>query len=241
MKKTRIVLCDPGTYDREYYTMICRALAEKHQIDLEMKEYESCESLLFDMEEPGFLGLIDVLFLETDMPGLNGIHISNEARRLGYRGLIIFLTGSAEYYEEAFDANAFNYVRKGKEHLPRFENIFVNAAQAAHKVKKEYVIFNCAGEYCQIEIGDIKYFEIKDHIIEVHYKNKCFEFISTLGKIEAQLFGRGFQRIHRSFLVSLDYVTKMTYEEVTIKGGNKLPVGRTYCSTLKTAMDKWRQ
>lgn len=234
-------MCDHNEQERAYYTLLCRALGKKYQIDLELKEYNNCESLLFDMQDPGFSGLLDMLFLETDMPSLSGIYVANELRRLGYNGLIIFLTNSTEYYEDAFDAKAFNYIRKGKEHLGRFETIFINAADTAQKVRREYIIFNCAGEYRQIEIGYIQYFEIRDHIINVYYQNENFEFISSLAKIEAQLFGRGFQRIHRSILISLDYIQKISYDEVTLVSGKTLPVGRTYYSELKTAMDKWRQ
>ena len=241
MAKLRAVFCDYTDYDRGQYVAICKVLSERYNLNLEFKEYKSGETLIFDMENPGFLEMLDILFVETEMHGMSGVYVANKARRFGYKGLIIFLTNSTKYYEEAFDVGAFNYVLKGRENLKRFETVLAKALRAVKKVRGEYMILNCAGEYRQIEVGDIKYFEIHNHLIDVFYGKEHFEFVSTLGKIENQLLGRGFQRIHRSYLVSLDYVQRISYDEVTLRDGQKIPVGRTYGATLKLAMDAWRK
>lgn len=241
MKTVKIVVCDPHETERQYYIMLCRTLAEKHGLQIELKEYSHSKALLFDMGAPSFAEAVDVLFLETELSEIDGIHTATAARELGYTGIVLFLTHSTNHYEPAFDAEAFNYVRKGKEHILRFETVFLKTVQAAQTRQREHIVFSCAGEYRQIPIGDIQYFESRNHVIDVYYNKEHFEFVSSLTKLENQLFGRGFQRIHRSYLVSLDYIQKLSYDTVILESGTALPVGRKYYKTLKTTMDQWKQ
>lgn len=243
MEKIRIVVCDDDPNDQKYYMDLCRMLAEKHNIFLEMKAYSTGESLLFDLGEPSFLQSIDILQIEIDMADMDGIKVAKAARRMGYNGVIVFLTRSAtyEYYETAFDINATNYVRKGSEHLKRIEKVFVDTVNTAKKLRREYIILRCAGERRRIDIADIKYFEIMKYRIAAYYGDDYFEFISTMGKLESELLGRGFVRIHRAYMVSLDHVQSYTYNTVTLFDGSTLPVGRTYAASFKSAIEKWQQ
>lgn len=238
MKKLRIVVCDDNPQDLQNYSLLCRRLGEKYKIDLAIKDYTSGDSLLFDMENPQFFSKVDIIFLDIRMPGSDGIQVANEVRRLGYNGIIIFITVSDKHYEDAFDAKAFNYVRKGREFLARFEKIFLEAVKTAENAQQDIVIFSCCGEFRQILIKDISYFEIVKNIIVVHYNDDSFEFVSSLGKIEEQLYGHGFQRVHRSFLISLYYVQSYTYGELTMTDGTKIPVSRKYNQDLKEALNE---
>ena len=98
------------------------------------------------------------------------------------------------------------------------------------------MLFTGIGEYRNIAINDIKYFEVRGKIITVYYGSKSFEFISTIGKLENLLFAKGFLRVHRSFLVSLQHIKNFTYEEITLIDNTEIPVGRKYYSGLKEAM-----
>jgi len=108
--------------------------------------------------------------------------------------------------------------------------------EIASEKSNEYMLFTGIGEYRNIAINDIKYFEVRGKIITVYYGSKSFEFISTIGKLENLLFTKGFLRVHRSFLVSLQYIKTFTYEEITLIDHTVISVGRKYYSGLKDAM-----
>jgi len=63
-----------------------------------------------------------------------------------------------------------------------------------------------------------------------------FEFYSTLGKIEELLFGHGFMRIHRSFLVSLRHAASLASYTLTLYNGEQLPVAKGSYRQLKEKM-----
>lgn len=98
------------------------------------------------------------------------------------------------------------------------------------------MLFTGIGEYRNIAINDIKYFEVRGKIITVYYGSKSFEFISTIGKLENLLFTKGFIRVHRSFLVALQYIKTFAYDGLTLMDHKEIPVGRKYYGGLKEAM-----
>ncbi len=238
MKTIRIIVCDDSEHERDRCTELCRGLAEKHGINIELKTYNNGVDLLFDLENPKFYSVVDILFLDINMPGTNGVEVAREARKCGYKGIIIFITVSTSHYEKAFDVRAFNYITKGRTDDARFEEVFLNAVDAAKELRQEIIMLSGGGEYRQIPVQDLFYFEVVKRIITAYYQGDQFEFVSTFEKLENQLFDRGFMRIHRAYLVSLAHIKSIAYEEVTMTTGAVLPVGRKYYAGLKKALSE---
>lgn len=233
----KIVLCDDTPAERERYSAILHALAEKHKIKLNLCQYENGTNLLFDFEMHGYIA--DVIFLDINMPEMSGVEVAHELRRHKYINEIVFVTVSKniDHLLKAFDVKAINYIVKGETDEQRFEEIFLNAIESAKEKESEYIQYTAHGEKRYIAIDKIKYYEVKDRIINVYYENTKFEFYSTLEKVEKDLEFEGFVRIHRSFLIALDQVESTTKNSVTLRCGETLPVGRKYYANLKNNLE----
>lgn len=234
MKKLRVVLCDDYDEDLNYYESLMLKLAEQHKIDIEVKTYVNGDDIMFDVEDPDFLKVVDLMILDISMPGPDGIEVAEAARENGYLGLIVFLTVSRTHYEPAFDVKGFNYITKNANAPKRFEKVFMKAVMELRDGNKEAIVLTGGGNYRQIRISSIRYFEVQKNLITVHYgKNETFEFISTLTKLENQLESHGFYRAQRSYLVNLNQVAKITFEMLSLQDGTEIPVGRKYYKGLK--------
>lgn len=242
MKKLRIVICDSNQQELEEYANICRSVCIKADIPIELKMYSNSEDLLFDMEDDAFCALVNIVIIDPE----NGFAaIPKTIRKSGYDGLILYLSHStkSERYHQAFDAEAFNFMQKGNDAktLARFQTIFETSLSAARQLERQYIVVSCAGEYKQIEIKDIYYFEgTMDHMVRIEYSGGFFHFPSTLQKLEERLRDHGFVRCHRSFIVSIDAVRQLEFKELTLNNGRKIPVSRSYYASLKSAMDRWQ-
>jgi DNA-binding LytR/AlgR family response regulator len=238
VRKIRIVLCDDNKAELEMYTGLCRKISDSHHVDIEIKAYTSGSDLLFDLEDPKFFNTLDLLFLDIAMPGVDGLETAKYARKVGYTGLIVFITVCNERYAEAFDVGAFHYITKGEGAL-RFEEIFMNAVEMSKEIHREQILLSAWGELRQIKIREIYYFEILKGSLRVFYSgDNSFEFNSTLNKIEERLENRGFQRIHRNYLVSLTHMKSVSYSEVVMENGVVLPVGRMHYPELKEEINR---
>jgi DNA-binding LytR/AlgR family response regulator len=237
MKKIRIVVCDDNASELEMYSRLCKKISENHHIEAEIKTYKSGSDLLFDLEDPKFFGTLDLLFLDIAMPGVDGVETARCARKVGYSGLIIFITSSDKHYADAFDVGAFHYITKG-ESAQRFEKIFMKAVEMSKELHKEHILLSSWGEFKKIKIRNIYYFEVNGGVTTVVYNNDRFDFTGSLSGLEVRLEKCGFQRVHRKYLVSLTHVKSITHTEVIMENGDVLPVGRTHYPELKEEIER---
>jgi len=235
----RIVICDSNLHEMEYCANICRAICKEKQIHAVLTTFSNGRSLMFEMMDPAFASMVHILVLEP----FNGCEaVAESVRKNGYDGIILYLSRVAEkeHFYQAFDAKAYNYVEKSG--FSRFAWVFESALKAAREQERQYVALNCAGEYRQIDLRDIYYFETTmDHMVCVWYAGGKFVFQSSLSGMEQRLKDRGFIRVHRSYLVALNAVYQASFDKVTLVNGTTLPIGRGKYTALKEAMDKWRR
>ena len=230
---TRIVILDDDTQALTHYSMLLRKIGLKNSIDLSIKEYLRGGDLMCDLEEPRFYNTLDILFLDIRMPGISGVSVASEARRLGYSGVIVFITASDEHYRDAFDIGAFNYIRKG-ESVSRVEEVFLSAVETAKQINSAHITLGSWGEIRKIPIGAIDYFEVDKKKVFCYYDGGKFGFPGTLCPLEERLKDSGFIRIHRNYLISLSRLDSVSYTHAVI-GGKRLPVGRTHAKPLHDA------
>lgn len=242
MEKIRIILCDENMQEAEGYSKICRSICERCEIPVELKIYTNSNDLLFDMKDDAFLALVNIIIVE---PEGNFAAIPATARKEGFDGIILYLSDSIEpeCYHQAFDVEAYNFIQKGTDSrtLTRFQAVFEKTILAAKQLERQYIVLSCAGEYKQIEVKEIQYFEgSMEHMVRVEYSDGQFNFPSTLQKLEERLRDRGFARTHKSFIVAIDAVHHLDRDELTLNNGRKIPVGRNYYASLKSAVERWK-
>ena len=233
-----IYLCDDNPVDLIKYSNKIAELAAIHKIEVGLFTYKNGYELLFDFEDRKTH--IDVIYLEVNMPGINGIEIAEQLRAQDYMGEIIFLTESERHFLKAFDVGAFNYMIKRQTPEKRFEQIFLKACKSAEKKNSEIILLSGGGEFRNIEIKEIIYFSVDKRIVTVYYgKNETFEFFSSIEKLENQLFNKGFVRSHRAYLVSLSHIKSMTHNDLFLSNGAMLPLGRTRYKQIKETLKSW--
>ena len=239
MDVLRVAICDTNPAELERYAGLCRAICERKQTPAVFTTFPSSEALLFQMMSPVFSAAVSILLLEP----FNGCEqVAESVRGLGYDGIILYHSRVADkrYFYQAFDAGAYNYIEKGGQ--ARFEAVFEGAIKAARDLERQYIALRFAGEYRQIDLRDIYYFEASmNHMVCVYYTEGKFSFRSTISELETRLKGRSFVRVQRSFLVSLGAISRLSFDQVTLANGTSIPVGRGIYPSLKEDLDKWSQ
>ena len=107
--KLKICICDDDEEQRTYLTDIACSWAKSNRHLTELKQYADAKSFLFDYpEEKDF----DILLLDIEMPGMNGIELAKTISRENAAVQIIFITGYYEYFGDGFDVSALHYLIK---------------------------------------------------------------------------------------------------------------------------------
>jgi DNA-binding LytR/AlgR family response regulator len=216
--------------------------------------FETPEEFLFEAQDPLFLSRLDILFIEPDGRFQD---TPQQVRNLGYDGQIVFLSHSLlpENIFKAFDVNSVNYLKKTEaamcfksttEHplacTCRFRAVCEQTLVAIEQSDREHFAVKSNGEYRNIKIKDILYFQgTPHHTVRVRYAHKEFYFNSSLKELADELPAQGFVRVHRSFIVSLAAIQVLDSSGVTLTSGEILPVSRNQYMDTKRALDEWHR
>lgn len=232
----KIVICDDEKNQIEKYKEWILEEKKTQKLPVQLMTCLSGEELLFKIEDD--MHEVDIIYLDINMSGIDGLTVAHKLRDRGYFGEIIFLTVMHERVYEAFDVDAMHYILKEEVSHKKFNEIFERAVARCLNRQQEIAVFTCAGETRSVPIASIRYFMVSQHLITVYYGgNETFEFYSTLGKIEEMLFDKGFIRIHKSILVAKRFIAKIAYLKVYLITGEELTVGRSYYKALKEEVE----
>jgi DNA-binding LytR/AlgR family response regulator len=217
----------------------------------ELNLVKSCSNAL-EANEALKASDIDLMFLDIQMPQLTGIDF---LKTLSKPPLVIFTTAYPNYALEGFELDALDYLLKPIS-LDRFMKAVNKAvdqielqragssASAGPEVSSEDFIFVKADKkLVKIKYDDIIYIEgLKDYVIIRLEKSRVIT-LQTMKSLEAKLPSQLFQRIHRSYIVSIDKINAIVGNmvEVQEKGQAKhLPIGKNYRENLLEIINKNR-
>lgn len=242
MANLKVVICDSDRQELEGHANICREVCEQNGVSAEFKLYSNTNEILFDMDDDKFSATVSIFIIDPEN-GFDPIPFS--IREKGYNGIIIYLSNSKslDHYRQAFDVGAFNFLEKGADPpiLSRFKSVFGSALQSAEKPDRHYLAVSYAGEFKRIPIQDILYFETASNMkINIVYKGGSFEYLSTMQSLEKRFSNRGFVRVHRSYLVSIDAIHRVDRNGLTLNNGHRISVSRDRQPSLKAAMFCWQ-
>lgn len=172
-------------------------------------------------------GEIDLLFLDVEMKGINGMEAAGQIREFDKELCIVFVTGYRDYVFDGYKVNALDYVIKpaGTE---RLSEVLGRVREKIFDKREENFIFkNPEGTY-RIPLENISYFYSDKRKVNVVLKEKdekeAYSFYGKLDQVETQLSG-AFVRIHQRYLVNPGQVTYIGGESVTVDG-KELPMSR---------------
>lgn len=177
---------------------------------------------------------VDLIFLDIQMPGLTGLQF---IQSLSQKPMFILITAYEKYALDGFNLDVIDYLVKPVS-LERFIKA-CNKAWELHQLKTkqpatakeavpEYLFVNVEYSLVKLVIAHIMWVEgLKDYI-KIHMHNaKPVVTRMNMKTIEDQLPAAKFIRIHKSYIVSVDYITAIRRSSVFI-GDIELPVGENY-------------
>ena len=173
-------------------------------------------------------GEIDLLFLDVEMKGLNGMEAAGKIRTFDTQLIIVFVTGYADYVFDGYQVDALDYLIKPvtEEKLRRL--LFRVRAKSAQEESRTFTLKNADGTW-RIRLADILYFySDKRRVILVSARGQ-YPFYARLDEIEKKL-SPDFVRIHQRYLVNPSHIDYLGSESVMIRD-TELPCSRRYRET----------
>lgn len=217
--KYRIAICDDEQNQIEYITSIVASWSAHEGHGCEIRTFASAEAFLFEYEEDK---AYDILLLDVEMKNINGIELAKRIRKDNNRAEIIFITSHFEFVGEGYEVDALHYLIKPIS-LEKLTQVLTKAAEKL-SVEPPSVVISCEGETVKLYESDILYVESFLHYIVIHTKDNEYKIKENISVFENKV-SDVFYRIHRSYLVSLKHITRISRTSVNI-GNTELPLSR---------------
>ena len=223
----RIAVCD----DEERYRIDLKTHLDKLLIndDYDIDTFDDGNMLIKEFVSSPY----DLVFLDIEMPVVDGITLAKKLRSVSENVFIVFLTGHIEYALEGYEVNALRYLTKPVDINKLKEVIrYVQEKQGGDR----QIIIREEGEEILINIDDVIYMEAMNQNVRIVTSKGEHVIRYNIGDFEEKLKNDGFFRIHRGYLISLSKVKKLVKNDILMEGGTTLPVSRSNTKALKEAL-----
>ena len=215
----QIAICD----DEVSMVQILEEKIKKLLPDAVIDKYLSGDELIASGSKP------DILFLDIQMPGMDGMETAKVLRQDNEDMILIFVTAAEEYVFQAFDVGAFHYLVKpfSDEKLKEVVTKAVHNIKRSSRLEKDekYIMVQTAGSHIKIFLRDIVYAEVYNRKVIIHTRSTDIEYYGKLQEL-SDMAGADFFRTHRAYLVHFKYVEKYdatnAIAQMLVANGHKL-------------------
>ena len=218
-------ICDDEIEWRRAISDSCKKFFSNNNLEANIFYYSNGEQLLSDWNRE-----IDLLFLDVEMESMDGLSVMKEVEKLPNIHSIIFVSSHSEAVW-----NSFGYKTKGFITKPFIdEDIWFKLSNIYNKKATDSVIkLSDFNGVVYINKADIVLLKADSNYVTIYTEN-CEKVITCkLKECEKKLGGIPFVRIHKSYIVNLEYVSNISSNYVYFKNGDTCNIGRSYKDIVK--------
>ena len=229
-KKYTCIIIDDDEIDR----LTVLSFAKKFPLLDILGVFESAEEAVLFIEKEK----VDILFLDIDMPGLNGIEFRKNALEIP---VCVFITAHPEHAVESFQIETLDFIVKPLKldrftqtmsRIEEFMEIKLKASLFEASIGGDTIYIKEGHEQTKVKLHEILYLEaLKDYTLVITDKKRhCV--LSSIGNLLKEDHFQSFIRIHRSFAVQKQFIQKINSTEIILNNNISIPVGRSYKENL---------
>jgi len=179
--------------------------------------------------------LVQLFFLDINMPGLSGIRF---IRTIVDPPLVVFTTAYPEYAVEGFEVDAVDFLLKPFSY-ERFLKAVNKAAEKLNlKMRKsmendDFTLLKSDKKIYKVNFSDIIYIESYGDYLKVYVPEKCIVVHEKIGNMEERLPVEKFMRIHKSYIIATDKIKFIEGNQVNMTTNVVIPVGKSFRENMQ--------
>ncbi|WP_346907158.1 LytR/AlgR family response regulator transcription factor [Faecalicatena orotica] len=227
----QIAICDDEKFYRDKMKMYLESYLTDHNLEATIHLFLSGEDFLSRKEN---VVKYDIVFMDINMNEMDGIQTAMQIRAFQSETFIVLVTAFINYVLDGYKVNAVRYIMKDslEEALPECMDAILQ------KMRLQQVSFSFSEGEKRLYTDNILYIESQRHKSVFHYLESgvvTYQIYEKLDQIEAALDGYGFLRIHKSYLVNMKHIRRISNYAVLLDLGEELPVPRLRYRAVKEA------
>jgi len=229
----KIALVEDETVHSQLLSSYIKSWGEHHQKSISLHSFENASQFLFYWEDEVF----DVIFLDIQMPGMNGMELAHKVRMRDHQVNIIFTTGIADFLQEGYEVDALHYLLKPL----RRDKVFSCLDKAVSRCQTEqFLLVHAADDIRRIPLSSVNYIEAKGHntILGLAYQPPLIAS-DSLSSLEHQLENSDFIKCHRSYLCRIGAIHRIDKDLIFFDDKTSIPVSRRMYQAVSQAFIRY--
>lgn len=232
----RIGICDDDVVFCTELEKLIDGFAGQEQLSVSVEVFFSGDMLLQYLKEKPPL---DLLFLDIEMEGVNGIEAGQRIREKVECEVtqIVFVSVKENYAMQLFKIRPFDFLTKPLDQekvfhvLGEYKRLFMD--------RNVFFTYQVGKSTYRISENEIRFFKCQGKKINAVTLSGTKEFYGKMSDIQKQLSPAKFCAIHKSYIINMNYVKAFFPDEVFMEGGEKLPISQSHKKSVKKTVLEW--
>ncbi len=211
--------------DEAYYLNSLKDMLHQYgnekTITFNITEYRDIETFLFE-----YKGGFDIVFMDIELPGMNGMDGAHRLREIDSVVTLIFVTNMAQFAVKGYEVSALDYILKPVS----YKNFSVKLSRALSNISKQpekQITVNGVNGVNVMRVCDIFYIEVIGHHLIFHLSDdKQVDVCGSLSNLEEKLKEYGFVRCNSCYLINMKYIASVSENDITMMDETVLAISR---------------
>ncbi len=231
----KVIIVEDEAEHAKRLELLLKAYQRKHKdCVFDIRQYDNPHRFLAE-----YACEADIIFLDIQMPDIDGLKVAKKIREIDTRVMLIFTTALAQYAIAGYEVQAFDYVLK-----PLSEEMFEAKLNRAlrvlnHNHDEKWIDIKTKTETRRIPVNQVTYIEVDNHDIIIHTTNAYYRHWGNLKEYEQKLSPLHFVRCNTCYLVNLKYVLCIRDDNVQV-GENVISISRSKRKDFLVAFAKYK-
>ena len=192
---------------------------QEHQQQFRLSLFGNAE-LFLNQYKPVY----DVVLMDIDMPGMNGMAAARRLRKLDEQVVLMFVTNLAQYAINGYEVSAVDYVIKPLDYA-KFEFKLTRALSMAPPKNKQMVFVRTEDGIVSVDQEDVTYVEVQGHSLFYHTVSETYRVRGSLKQAEADFMPPRFFTCNKCYIINLSYVEEVK-NNVAVVAGEEVMISR---------------
>ena len=215
----RIAICDDEKHMSDHIRAMASDFFRKKNREIQLRTFLSGEELL------NYDGQIDILFLDIQMNGMDGLETARKLRAGKFRGFLIFITVLKEMVFQSFEVQAYDYLVKPVDEK-QFEKTMERLFASMQNVGEDSLLVQQGYERRIVPKDEIVFCEVIDRKIYLNLASgEVVDYYERIENLETKLDSYFF-RCHRSYLINLKHLKGYKNGTAYMDNNKEVPVSR---------------
>lgn len=174
----------------------------------------------------GYKPLWDIVFMDIEMPNMDGMAAARRLRAFDEQVILIFVTNMAQFASKGYEVDALDYIIKPFLYVD-FERKLTRALKLC-TTKAESIIIQQRSNSRRLLLQEINYIEVRGHNLEFHTEHGDFRSTGSLQDMENALNRYGFLRCGKPYLINPRHLSGIHGQSAILRDGTEIPIGRAF-------------